>query len=80
MTSSSINVLYRKEVDNMELIRCTHCNHSYSLQGKGVKTWWNDNGSCSVKLCMCPKCKQINIIKYETYWIEDINNDERLFY
>ena len=29
---------------------------------------------------MCPKCKQINIIKYETYWTEDVNNDERLFY
>lgn len=64
----------------MELIQCKHCDHSYSLQGKGVKTWWDDVGSCSTKLCMCPKCKQINIIKYETYWTEDINNDERLFY
>ena len=79
MTNFSLNVLYRKEVDNMELIQCNNCDHSYSLQDKGVKTWWNDSGSCSTKLCMCPKCKQLNIIKYETYWTEDINNDERLF-
>lgn len=63
----------------MELIQCKHCDHSFSLQDKGVETWWDENGSSSVKLCLCPKCKSINVIKYETYYYENINNDQRLF-
>lgn len=61
-------------------MECAKCGHSFSLQSKEVKTWWNDSGTYgSVKLCECPKCKRINIIKYETYWENDINNDKRLY-
>lgn len=61
------------------MMECIHCEHSFSLQDKEVRTWWNDSGTSSAKICECPKCKKLNIIKYEFYWTEDINNDERLF-
>jgi transposase-like protein len=62
-----------------QLHLCKHCGRSFSLQDKGVESWWDNNGMSSVKLCSCPECKRINIIKYEIYWEEDINNDKRLF-
>jgi hypothetical protein len=58
-------------------VLCEHCQEPYKLEDS--KTFWDENGTYSIKFSICPYCYKISVVKSELYFEEDINNDIRYY-
>lgn len=56
-------------------IYCDDCKIKFKLTKQNV--WWDESGLTSVKVCQCPKCKRIKVLRYKE--LEDINKDQRYY-
>lgn len=65
------------EWDNSK--ECTQCGNKFIYLSN--QCFFDDNGyGYSTKLCRCPHCNQINVIKhYEDYGLE-VNKDKRFYF
>lgn len=60
------------------LVQCKKCTHVVRYNNND--TYWDESGSCSVKLVKCPLCGTPIIIKYEEELSLYVNEDERYFF
>lgn len=70
---------YEEEFSNIQnYCTCHSCNESFVFEPDDI--WWDEN-SCgySTKLCKCPYCGSINIVKYIEDYGLDVNFDERFY-
>lgn len=57
---------------------CKKCKTTFSY--KPEDTWWDEKGyGYSTKLCRCPECGCINVIKHDQDVGLDINSDSRYY-
>jgi hypothetical protein len=66
------------EETKQEGLICKQCESYIEIQN--VKIIWDEKGSgYSTKLCQCPNCKTLNVIKYYEDCSLDLNKDTRYF-
>lgn len=59
-------------------MKCIQCQEDFECTDELV--YWDDRGyGYSTKLCRCPHCGQINILKYKQDYGFDVNKDERWY-
>lgn len=41
--------------------KCKYCKQNFDPE---EKSWWDENGTVSTKLCVCPHCDGVQVLKY----------------